>query len=323
LSQKAGQYTLSFQLFDVLRAEQVVGYSFNAKAASLRSLAHRISDMIYQALTGESGAFDSRIAYIAVTGSLKNKTYQLKVSDLDGYNPKTLVRSEEPLLSPAWSPDGKRLAYVSLENKRTAVYVQNVSTGQRDQVAAWPGLNSAPAWSPDGQRLALSLSKDGNPEIYILNLSTRRLQRVTNHRAIDTEPSWSPDGQNLIFTSDRAGSAQIYKTRINGGTPKRLTYQGSYNARASFSADGEKLTLLHRNKQGYKIAVLDLLTDDLTFLSQSGMEESPSFAPNGSMVVYAAGQHLVVASADARVRQRLAIKSGGEIREPAWSPLNQ
>jgi len=318
-----GGYVVRFQLFDVLRGEQIIGYSLPVESSALRRTAHRISDLIYEALTGEPGAFDSRIAYITAQGRGKSAVYRLQIADTDGAGGKTIVTSKEPLLSPTWSPDGARLAYVSLEGKRSAIYVQDIASGQRSQVAAWPGLNGAPAWSPDGSRLALSLSKDGNSEIYLLNLGNRNLQRLTQNPAIDTEPSWAPDGQSLVFTSDRGGQPQIYRMGLGGGTPQRLTYSGSYNASASFSPDASKLVMLNGNGGAYRIAVLDLATNQTTVLTNTSMDESPSFAPNGSMVIYAVGRDLAAVSVDGRVRQRLAVEAGAEVREPAWSPRNR
>lgn len=322
LQQQGAIYKVSFQLFDVLRGKSVLGYHFSAQTNNLRRTAHRISDMIYKALTGEAGAFDSHLAFVTVAGSGKNRTYRLQMSDADGVGAQTMLTSEEPILSPAWSPDGRKLAYVSLENKRIAVFVQDIANGRREAVAQWPGLNSAPAWSPDGSRLALSLSKDGNSEIYVLNLSTRALQRLTLNPAIDTEPAWAPDGRSLVFTSDRGGRPQIYRVGSTGGAAQRVTFSGNYNARASYSPDGSRLVLINGSQQGYRIGVLDLRSKQMSILSQTNMDESPSFAPNGSLVIYASGNHLQAVSVDGRVRQRIAVSGSAEIREPDWSPLN-
>ncbi|MCP4699725.1 MAG: Tol-Pal system beta propeller repeat protein TolB [Gammaproteobacteria bacterium] len=317
------RYAVEFELFDVLRSERITGYRFDVISSELRYTAHRISDMIYQALTGERGAFNSRIAYVTVRKTGKIGTWRLEVADADGANGRTILTSKEPLLSPNWAPSGKTIAYVSLENKRTAVYVQNIATGKRHQVAAWPGLNTAPAWSPEGGRLALSLSKDGNPEIYILNLRNRNLRRLTNNSAIDTEPAWSPDGNHIVFTSGRGGSAQIYRMPSNGGSAQRLTFEGYYNAGASYSPDGRKLVLLHGNRSAYRIAILDLTNGQLDILTNTVLDESPSFAPNGSMVIYSAGKELAAVSVDGRVRHRLHVAGGEEVREPVWSPFNK
>jgi TolB protein len=321
----AGGYQVEFRLFDVFQGGQLVGRSYVASARRLRALAHQISDVIYEKLTGERGAFSTRIAYVIVTkGAGGQSRYELQVADADGYNPQSILISQEPVLSPAWSPDGRRLAYVSFENRYAHVFIQDVASGRRDRVAAYPGLNSAPAWSPDGRALALSLSKDGNPEIYILDLAARHLRRVTENLAIDTEPAWSPDGKSLVFTSDRGGNPQIYRVPVAGGAAERLTFQGDYNARASFSPDGQRLALLHGDRGSYRIAVLDLRDKSLHELTEDQLDESPSFAPNGSMIIYAtqAGDRGVLAevSVDGRMRQRL-VAGDGDVREPAWGPF--
>jgi TolB protein len=321
----AGRYAVRFQLFDVFKGDRLADYTIEAKPSELRHSAHRISDIIYEKLTGEPGAFSTRIAYVAVSNRTgKPPVYALQVADADGYDPRTIVTSSEPILSPAWSPDGKRLAYVSFETKRSVVFVQTLSSGAREKVAGFPGINGAPAWSPDGRQIALTLSKDGNPDIYILNLTTRALRKLTRNSAIDTEPTWSRDGRQIVFTSDRGGRPQLYSISVFGGKAKRLTFEGDYNAGGIFSPDGDRLALVHGNRGDFRIAVLDLATGGLSVLTQGKLDESPSFAPNGSMILYADGNnersHLSAVSADGRVHQRL-ILDGGEVREPAWSPL--
>lgn len=317
------QYRVQFQLFDVFRGRQLAGYSIPARGAELRRVAHRISDLIYETLTGEAGAFDTRIAYVTASNAASGKQYALQVADADGHNPQTVLRSPQPLMSPAWSADARKLAYVSFEHERAAVYVQDIGSGKRREVAAFEGINGAPAWAPGGKRLALTLSRDGNPEIYVLHLADGRLQRLTNSSAIDTEPCWAPDGRSLVFTSDRGGTPQLYRIEARGGRAERLTFEGSYNAGADFSPDGKRLTLVHGAKGRYRIAVLDLENRLLRVLSDGGLDESPSFAPNGSMIIYAtdAGRRGVLAavSADGRFRQRLTLREG-DVREPAWSP---
>jgi len=327
-----GSYTVEFQLFDTYQGSQIAGFSYNASIKTLRQVAHQISDEIYKALTGERGVFGTRIAYVTVekTRGLGNN-YVLYLADADGANPRTMLRSVEPIFSPSWSPDGQRLAYVTYDtfmspkgrDKQMAVYIQEVNTGRRNRVSIGKGLNAAPAWSPDGTKLALTLSKDGNPEIYVLHLHNGALTRVTYNSAIDTEPEWAPDGQSLIFTSDRTGSPQIYRVSANGGDAQRVTYKGNYNARARFAPDGRKIVVLHNEGSGFQIAVQDLENGQLNTLSRTTLDESPSFAPNGSMVIYGTGSELAAVSVDGRVHQRLAVEMGKEVREPAWSPFNQ
>jgi TolB protein len=317
------QFNVQFQLLDVLRTKQLIGYSFTARRAELRRVAHHISDLIYEQLTGEKGAFNTQIAYITSTGTGTAKTYTLMVADSDGYSPQTILRSNQPLMSPAWSADGRQIAYVSFENKAAEIYLQDVATGSRRKVASFKGINGAPAWSPDGRSLALTLSQDGNPEIYVMDLNTRALKRMTTSPAIDTEPVWSPDGRSIVFTSDRGGSPQLYRISASGGQPQRITFDGSYNAGADFSPDGRKLAMVHGENGAYRIAVQDLGTGLLRVLTDGNLDESPSFSPNGSMIIYAteAGNRGVLAavSADGRFRQRLSLQAGN-VRAPVWSP---
>jgi TolB protein len=319
------RYTVEFELIDVVRGKAMIGFRYTANPQSLREVAHQISDEIYQALTGERGVFSTRIVYVTLRGRGRQKQYHLYVADADGANPRLMLKTSEPIFSPCWSPDGQRIAYVTYDStqktKQMAVYIQELSTGRRTRISNKPGLNTAPAWSPDGKRLALTLSKDGDPEIYIMNLQNRALTRLTRNPAIDTEPEWSPDGKSLVFTSDRGGQPQIYRISANGGNVQRLTFQGKYNARPRFSPDGRQLALLHNGGNGYQIAVLNLESGQLKRLTQTKLDESPSFAPNGGMILYTAGPSLAAVSIDGRVRQRLAEDVGGEVREPAWSPF--
>ncbi len=322
-----GGYIVRFQLFDVFKGEQLTGYSIPTTARDLRATAHHISDLIYEKLTGQRGAFATRVAYITSVVQTKGKRkIALQVADADGYHPQTIVTSTEPLMSPAWSPDGLKLAYVSFEKGRPSIFIQEVYTGKRQRVASFKGINGAPAWSPDGRKLALTLSKDGNPDIFILDLARRTLQPLTRHYAIDTEPSWSPDGKHIVWTSDRGGRPQIYRIPSGGGKAERITFEGKYNARASYSPDGKLITMVTQIGGEFRISVLDLASSQLQVLSDGSLDESPSFAPNGSMVIYATkvkGQaELAAVSVDGHVKQRLALQVG-DVREPAWAPYSQ
>jgi TolB protein len=287
----------------------------------MRDLGHRIADRIHDQLIGYPGAFATRLAYV-VEGEAG---FRLRVADADGANPHTILNAQRPLMSPVWSPDGERIAYVSFADRRPAVYIQELASGERRRVASYPGLNSAPAFGPKGQRLALTLSRDGNPEIYVLDLASDELRRITRNGAIDTEPTWSPDGEHLIFTSDRAGGPQLYRKRLGGGAPERLTFSGDYNAAPDWSPDGDRVAFVHGQGNEFAIAVLELDDGDTRMRKLTGLgpHESPSFAPNGRTIVYATqggGQgRLATVSVDGRVQQTLR-RASGDVREPAWSP---
>lgn len=323
-----GRYTIEFRLFDVFRAKQLTGFQVDTSSADLRRVAHQISDIIYERLTGERGAFDTRVAYVTettVTGP-RDKRYALNVADSDGYNASTILESREPILSPAWAPDGRRIAYVSYERDRPRVFVQDLASGERRELAGFPGTNGAPAWSPDGTKIAVSLSKDGNSEIYVMDVDGSQLRRLTSNGAIDTEPAWAPDGESIVFTSDRGGRPQIYRIPSTGGRAERVTFEGNYNARASFSPDGTKLAFVHAVEGRFRIAVLDLQSGALQVLTRTSLDESPTFAPNGGMILYATVDDgvsaLAAVSTDGRMRQQLAVQQG-KVREPAWSPFRK
>lgn len=317
------QYNVEFQLFDVANGSQLLGYRMSSSANDLRKTAHHISDMIYEKLLGKKGVFSGRIAYITSTRQGGESNHKLMVADADGANAQAIATSMEPLMSPAWSPDARRIAYVSFEKKTAAIYTQTLATGQRERVAEFPGINGAPAWSPDGSKLAVTLSKDGNPDIYVLDLGSRNVTKLTKNRAIDTEPTWSPDGRTIVFTSDRGGKPQLYSIPVQGGEEKRITFSGSYNARASFSPDGKFITMVHGNGGDYRIGVMDVNSKSISVLTSGPLDESPSFAPNGSMVLYASRKgstgYLSAVSIDGRMQQKLVFDSS-EVREPAWSP---
>ncbi|HEX7369386.1 MAG TPA: Tol-Pal system beta propeller repeat protein TolB [Rhodanobacteraceae bacterium] len=323
-SYSGGVLKADFQLWDVNKQQMLLSSPVAGQGSDLRRVAHKIADQIYQKIIGVRGAFDTRIAYITMVGLGDNAQYSLVVADSDGYNPQTVVRSHESLLSPTWSPDGNEIAYVSFERGNSAIYIQNIATGARKLVSARNGINGAPRFSPDGKKLAMSLSFQGNSEVYVMDLASGALTRLTHNLAIDTEPSWTPDGQNIIFTSDRSGKPQLYEIPATGGTPRRLTFQGQYNADVSVDYDGRKLAMVQGNGNVYRIAVMDLAHGGQeTFVSPGNLDSSPSWAPNASMLLYAAdeGPHGVLysVSADGRVRQRLVL-SDGDVREPAWGP---
>jgi TolB protein len=320
-----GGYNIQFQLLDAIYGQQLIGYSIPATRADLRRAAHKISDLIYEELTGEPGVFSTRIAYISTQmGPGEDKQYVLQIADYDGHNARTIYSSSMPLLSPAWSPDGEQIAYVSFESERPEIFVQEIAGGNRTRIAGPTRLNSAPAWSPDGSRMALTRSENGNPDIYILDLASSRLTRMTDYSSIDTEPVWTPDGQWLIFTSDRSGRPQLYRVPVTGGNPERLTFEGEYNAAADVSPDGSQVAMVHNNGDGFRIAVQDLATGQLRVLTDGRLDEGPSFAPNGSMILYATNYQdqgvLAAVSEDGQVQQRLRLLEG-EVREPVWGPL--
>jgi len=323
-----GMLRVEYELWDVNKQQSLLAQAYTAPAGDLRGVAHQIADAIYEKITGVRGAFWTRIAYITAVGLGNNTTYSLIVADSDGYNPQVVARSRESLLSPQWSPDGRKIAYVSFESGNSAIYVQDITTGARQLISARAkGINGAPAWSPDGSKLALALSYQGNPEIYVMDVGSRQETRLTNNLAIDTEPRWSPDGQSIIFTSDRSGRPQLYQMSAGGGGADRITFQGQFNANASISFDGKQIAMVQGNGNVYRIAIMDRsLGGQVRFISPGPIDETPSFAPNASMLLYAASEGrrgvLYAVSADGLVRQRLVL-ADGDVREPAWGPYRQ
>ena len=323
----ANAYNVQFQLFDIFGRDQLVGYKMPASRGTIRRVAHRAADMIYEKLTGIDGVFDTKVAYVTAQRRNSGNLYSLVVSDQDGENEHTIMESTDPIMSPAWSPDSRRLAYVSFEGNRSSVFIQTLRTGNRIQVSNKPGINGAPAFSPDGRKLVLTLGGiDGNLDIHVLDINSRQSRRVTTHRAIDTEGSWSPDGRHIYFTSDRSGGPQIYRVAASGGTPERITFEGSYNARPRLSPDGSRLAMVHVDRGNYRIAVMDIARKDLLVLSVGRQDESPSFAPNSDTLIYATRQGrdgvLETVTADGLIRQRLA-SGKGDVREPVWSPFQR
>ena len=324
-----GMLKVDFELWDVNKQQSLLAQSFTAPAGDLRGVAHQIADLVYQKVTGVRGAFWTRIAYITAVGLGNNTTYSLIVADSDGFNPQVVARSKESLLSPAWSPDGKKIAYVSFESGNSHIYVQDLTTGARQLIEAHSkGINSAPSFSPDGNRLAVSLSFTGNPQIFVTDLSGHAENQLTRGGlAINTEPTWAPDGQSIYFTSDRSGKPQIYQVSADGGEPQRISFQGQNNAKASVSYDSKQIAMVQGNGNVYRIAIMDRsLGGQVRFVSQGPIDDSASFAPNASMLLYAATDGnrgvLYSVSADGLVRQRLAL-AGGNVQEPAWGPYRE
>jgi len=320
-----GGYVVRFELVDVYQGRRIAGKRYRVKGPAMRTLAHSISDVIYEKLTGQPGAFNTQIAYVSVSGQDQHKTFRLVVAQSDAHNPQTVLTSDQPIMSPTWSPDRKRIAYVSFENRRSEVFVQEVATGKRQKVAHFKGINSAPAWSPDGSKLAVTLSKGGNADIYLVDLASGDTRQLTSNWSIDTEPVWGPDGSTLYFTSDRGGSPQIYKLTVGSGNPQRVTFDGDYNAAPDISPDGHWLAMVHRDKKGFRIAVQNLQSDTVRVVTDGPLDESPSFAPNGSMLLFASTTgdghtELATVSVFGRARMALGVFTH-DVREPAWSPL--
>jgi TolB protein len=316
-----GRFDIRFRLYDAVKQQQIDGLSYVSAATELRLNAHRIADRIYEKITGVRGVFATRIAYVVQLG--KNN-YELQIADADGANAQTALRSREPIMSPAWAPDGVRIAYVSFEKAKPIVYVHTLTTGERREVAAFRGSNSAPAWAPDGKTLAVALTRDGPTSIYLINADGSGLKRLTSSGAIDTEPFFAPDGKSIYFTSDRGGGPQIYRMDTSGNNVQRVTFNGDYNVTPRLSPDGRLLAYVARRDGKFQVQTLDLATGQEMALTDTALDESPSFAPNGRLLLYAtevAGRGVLAsASIDARVRTRLS-GPNGDVREPTWGPF--
>ena len=317
-----GKLAVRFRLMEVGKESQRTGFSYTIVAAQLRAIAHRIADTIYETLANEPGVFSTRICYVVKNGD----RFELQVADSDGANADFILANREPIISPAWSPDGTRIAYVSFEKRKSTIYVHSLADGSRQVLANFEGSNSAPAWSPDGQRLAITLSRDGVAQLYTIAADGGDPVRITNSMAIDTEASWSPDGRSILYTSDRGASPQIYRMSASGGPSERMTFEGSYNVTPRWSPDGRSFCFIQRNGGRYNVAIQDLGSRNAQVLTDGRIDSSPTFSPNGRMILYASEHNrrgiLAAVSRDGRIKQRLS-ESSGSVREPAWGPLSK
>jgi TolB protein len=319
-----GRFDVRYKLWDVVKGADQGGQSIAVQAGDLRLAAHRIADAVYEKLTGEKGVFATRIAYITKGGG----RYTLRVTDADGEGGQVPLTSPDPIISPAWSPDGRELAYVSFEDRKPVVWVQDLQTGARRRVANFKGSNSAPAWSPDGSQLAVTLSREGGSQLFLINRDGSSPRRITQSSAIDTEPAFAPDGKTLYFVSDRGGSPQIYRQPIGGGGAERVTFQGGYNVSPAISPDGKTMTLVQRNGGGaFRVMTMDLSSGAMQTVSDTSDDESPSFAPNGRLIIYATragGRELLMTTTlDGKIKARLPGPGGVDIREPVWGPYGR
>jgi TolB protein len=317
-----GRYESRFRLYDTQKQAAIAGQALAHTSSQIRTTAHRIADTIYEKLTGERGIFSTRIAYVVKSPG----RYELQIADADGNGAQSALASREPIISPAWSPDGGKLAYVSFEAKKPIIYVHDLATGRRHVAANFKGSNSAPSWSPDGKKLAVVLTKDGASQLYLVNADGSGVTRLASSSGIDTEPQFSPDGEFIYFTSDRGGSPQVYRQPVAGGTAQRVTFDGSYNVTPRLSPDGKNLAFVTRDSGRFRVAVMDLATRQVQVLTDTAKDESPSFAPNGRMIIFATevgGRGVLAAvSTDGRVKQRLSVQAA-DVREPAWGPFNK